>query len=151
MQRQFRHIMGYAFCNYHMASFQKVEKQTNTIASQWKGVTVVRRGWVSEPPAPPTVGAQNPEPPQARESGGSWASALSPFAVGSPSLQALCCWDWTHHSGPSCCSRVLLGKLSLPARTEVSLGHSVTVQGFVCITALLYSEGSAEHLSPRFL
>lgn len=60
------HIMGCAFCNDHMAVVQNVEGKINTVVFQWKGITMVLCGWVSEPTAPLTGWARDPALPHAR-------------------------------------------------------------------------------------
>lgn len=62
------------------------------------------RGWAAEPPAPPTVGAQGPEPPHPRR-----GKAL-----------ALSLWEAppSGHSGPSPRPCVPTGKPSFPPTLE---------------------------------
>ena len=65
--------MGCAFCNYHMALVQNVEEKINTIVFQWKGITMVMCGGVSELTSPLTGWAQDLAPPPA------WNPELAPL------------------------------------------------------------------------
>lgn len=149
------HIMGCAFCNYHVASVQKVEKQINTIAFQSKGITMVMCGWALEPQhrhslasgpsAAPCTGKWRLPGPQsgllALHLSGCRASAQPlPRSKSLPPGPLLPRTFYSPLLGTSVRSFLLSlpsGKCPLPAQTEVSLRLPVPVQGLVFILALI--------------